>query len=833
MMTRNPVRQGSSSYPNLRQSLVTGAMLSQRPHSINLPSPTASHYASSLQLPRSGSPNSFVRANIAELSADHHRAQARAEVIEADARSERRIGRSRAPGRSAVSGSVQSRSPSRQLQSRHSSRARLASGVSRYPSSATSSRISLAPAQIGVITPAGEYRTQTPVNAPSVHESSSSSAPGIRLEPPSPEQGRRRSARKSSDMIDVKIQPPSSESLQSISDRYASPSPTAAEGYSGQSHMSDRLSAILPASDDGLDEAYMAEQACPLGFTAPEVPPGHTLDELVPREGPRYTRQVWVQEDHWSFEVPPLSRLDFPHSSDGWSLDPDLQGWEPVTHPEGGLYFCHRERRVFTEAYLYNDVYMEEVELLIDYLNRLSVAYTGAPLPSDCDLVIQVTHNKSEDDKRTAWHYYLADHETRSVFWLRPFQAGDHLGEVYGDVSPAHFKHLLESWYWDHVSMLPDNFQSHDCIVDELVGDLTYHCVDHITSPNTTVPYTLNELTDLIRLLGRKGHGTGATSFAAALARIMAIFCHWRFVHYHGQRSARLDRLESVRDITSPRPRTWLMQLFSFLFLFAPEVHLRDMEKVYVDGIVTSYLWKRHISKLQGEWEELIAYATIILTASVSMLSVPDVILFSDNPNPPGGGSNIQSYLPPLHSPAAIASYVSIICSIGSIVLGLMLVHHNRTKNREDSDDAAAYMKRKDSFHFHHEPLAILYSLPYALLMWSMLSFATSVVIFTLDKTDIVTQSTVALISFGVSCLTIWCVIATWETEDSPRLDILRHAVRQMAIYLRGENDNSPTTLKSDGASQSSGVAPRINLQHVNGVLLYPKDIEIGVSKML
>lgn len=52
------------------------------------------------------------------------------------------------------------------------------------------------------------------------------------------------------------------------------------------------------------------------------------------------------------------------------------------------------------------------------------------------------------------------------------------------------------------------------------------------------------------------------------------------------------------------------MKLFSLLFLFTPEVHLRDIEKICVDGIVVSYLWKRHISKLQGEWEELIAYVS-------------------------------------------------------------------------------------------------------------------------------------------------------------------------------------------------------------------------------
>ena len=55
------------------------------------------------------------------------------------------------------------------------------------------------------------------------------------------------------------------------------------------------------------------------------------------------------------------------------------------------------------------------------------------------------------------------------------------------------------------------------------------------------------------------------------------------------------------------------MKVFSVLFLFAPEVHLRDIEKIFVDNIIVANIWKRHINKLQGEWEELVSYVSFCL----------------------------------------------------------------------------------------------------------------------------------------------------------------------------------------------------------------------------
>jgi len=44
----------------------------------------------------------------------------------------------------------------------------------------------------------------------------------------------------------------------------------------------------------------------------------------------------------------------------------------------------------------------------------------------------------------------------------------------------------------------------------------------------------------------------------------------------------------------------------------------------------------------------------------------------------------------PERSPAQLASYVSIFASIGSIILGLLLIRHNRTKTKKTALDAVS-----------------------------------------------------------------------------------------------------------------------------------------------
>ena len=96
-------------------------------------------------------------------------------------------------------------------------------------------------------------------------------------------------------------------------------------------------------------------------------------------------------------------------------------------------------QRILTDAYLYLPAYMDEVEVLVEHLERLSDTPIEKPLPPDRELVIQITFDEWEDQKTVLWQYYFVHHETRSLFWLRPFHAGDYLSEISGSVSPAHF----------------------------------------------------------------------------------------------------------------------------------------------------------------------------------------------------------------------------------------------------------------------------------------------------------------------------------------------------------------------------------------------------------
>jgi hypothetical protein len=75
-----------------------------------------------------------------------------------------------------------------------------------------------------------------------------------------------------------------------------------------------------------------------------------------------------------------------------------------------------------------------------------------------------------------------------------------------------------------------------------------------------------------------------------------------------------------------------------------------------------------------------------MLTANVGFLAIPGVVLSNLS------GSTIMSASKVIifTSAAQIASSLSIEASVGSIVIGLLLVRHNRTKQKEDPTGAVS-----------------------------------------------------------------------------------------------------------------------------------------------
>ena len=57
------------------------------------------------------------------------------------------------------------------------------------------------------------------------------------------------------------------------------------------------------------------------------------------------------------------------------------------------------------------------------------------------------------------------------------------------------------------------------------------------------------------------------------------------------------------------------------LFWNAPEVHLRGLEKIYIDGIIAIVPWGGFIGKLQNEWQEFVLYVRPARTSSPQLFA--------------------------------------------------------------------------------------------------------------------------------------------------------------------------------------------------------------------
>jgi hypothetical protein len=118
-----------------------------------------------------------------------------------------------------------------------------------------------------------------------------------------------------------------------------------------------------------------------------------------------------------------------------------------------------------------------------------------------------------------------------------------------------------------------------------------------------------------------------------------------------------------------------------------------------VDQTVGHVPWNKLITRLTTEWRDITLYAVLLLNANITFLSIPSIDDSDDDKM--------------MHSVARIAIYISIAGSFGAIALGLLHLRQYRTKVRDSAGEALKILSARGL-----ETLAIMFCLPYALLMW-------------------------------------------------------------------------------------------------------------------
>ncbi|KAJ2914810.1 hypothetical protein MD484_g5604, partial [Candolleomyces efflorescens] len=332
--------------------------------------------------------------------------------------------------------------------------------------------------------------------------------------------------------------------------------------------------------------------------------------------------------------------------------------------------------------------------------------------------------------------YYFADHDRKIIFFLDDIEAEVNFpvwSQLTGVTSKAHLKHEIEAQYWQHGLLYPSTVELTLERVREL-RDVVLHYLGGRLLPSLPSYRVADELNKMLGHVNsiQKNVGQHSPGTVSMLSRMMHIFARQKFLNWHGVPEARIYRDQSVHG--ERKHKTLLIKTLSPLLFSAPDVHLRAFEKMWVDGIMHGPVWQESIKKLNEEWQEFILYvsrqfslcivapmieqafaraqATVLLNANVAYLSIQSIDTPVDEPGP--GSRN----------PVQAGCYLSIIASIGSIIIGLLLLRQNRSRMHGTMDEVNRFLKVRSHPRLGLETLAILYSLPYALLLWGYVLFA-------------------------------------------------------------------------------------------------------------
>ncbi|KAF8515478.1 hypothetical protein BU17DRAFT_67845 [Hysterangium stoloniferum] len=399
-------------------------------------------------------------------------------------------------------------------------------------------------------------------------------------------------------------------------------------------------------------------------------------------------------------------------------------GWEMHVHPEGQPYFVTQWTEspnfaVITENNVWEkDVatrVMDFVQLLFELLNALDHGdFNG----SDVDLVV-----------------------SGLVYWIRSSSFGNFTGVI-----KSTFPHrtVPDKWSTELISTLSFN------VVGKILCDQFYSLIHRVwtkditTSPTHTCPYDRQTVDTILWSLKniKEYHGLART---AVIGRVWAQIYEARFFNYYGEPEARLHRKQiAIEGWGMPHP---LMKM-AFLALFdAPSVQLSTMREVYSGKVLYADGWHRCMGQLCESWGDIILQATVLLTGD----RLSNVHLSSKKTNPCVLKANM-GFLAVFNSTqqvveenlAVTCSMASTLLSTASIVIGLL---HVRKLNRQ-------------------HPLAIMYSLPYALLMWAMVSFVAAILLYVF-KSGVSTHSEIILASLALSLgvTLIWVIQFFWKDD--------------------------------------------------------------------
>jgi len=250
----------------------------------------------------------------------------------------------------------------------------------------------------------------------------------------------------------------------------------------------------------------------------------------------------------------------------------------------------------------------------------------------------------------------------------------------------------------------------------------------------------------------------------------MNIFIQAQFVNFCGQRGARLDADQSLYNSDNEKDISILLRILNVVLFNSPKLHLESLRKVWVDETVVKPRWNKFMDQLNSEWNSFTVFSTVMLAADVSFLAVP----------------GIDDATTPVKSATTIVIYMSTLCALGSLVISLILAGQVNNNRRSSPGKVAKFMTVMSQSMLGTESVALMHSLPFALLIWGMIFFAIglSILIFS-DTADIAALIGLAPIWTIVVLLTTWPILAANNLHISAGAKSWKETMKRIVIIRR------------------------------------------------
>ncbi|KAG2134375.1 hypothetical protein BD769DRAFT_1572285 [Suillus cothurnatus] len=458
------------------------------------------------------------------------------------------------------------------------------------------------------------------------------------------------------------------------------------------------------------------------------------LTPIIPEpQVSRYDRNVHVQDKDEPFEIK-KGPLD---CSEELVV---VGGWESLTHPEGALIFYHLYKRVFTDADVRNPGTAVRIGKAVEKAYE-EARNANIFLDPSVELVLELMEKDSEE-----CGYYFVDHEKRIIFWFQDHKSDLLMCNICGVERESHVRYALESQYWRHVELFPNKRSLPTDVVINLKEIVMHAHAENITSETCLAPFAADEVASMLSLVDLLissdtkdiAHKEREHS-VWIVARLMRLFCNAKFVNFCGQPGARLNVDQSLYRESITHSKRIFLRLMNVMLFGSPDAQSKALHKIWVDDTIVQPQWKNFIDRLTTEWNGYTIFSTVMLAVDISFLGVSAV--------------QTQTF-------AIILTYLSTLCAVGSLLVSLILAGQVNDSRRGSAEAVASFMVGMSHSMLGLESLALMLSLPFALLIWGMVFFAAALSTLIFRTSGVVAVSITSPVWVAVFILVTWPVLA-------------------------------------------------------------------------